>query len=77
MTRFFFIAFVLLALAPGGAFAQGGAAAGTTQQRKACNADARRFCKNAFKDGDMAIYSCLQTNAAKLKPACRKVIFGY
>jgi hypothetical protein len=78
MTRLFFIAFAFVALVPGGAFAQGTAGqSGTTQQRKACNADARRFCKNAFKDGDFAIYSCLQTNAAKLRPACRKVVFGY
>jgi hypothetical protein len=74
MTRSFFIAIAFLALAPIAAFAQG---AGNTDQRKACNADAQRFCRNVFKDGDMAIYSCLQTHAAKLKPSCRKVIMGF
>lgn len=73
MTRLFFIAFVFVALAPAGALAQ----SGTPEQRKACNSDVRRFCKNSLKDGDMAIYSCLQTNSAKLKASCRKVIFGY
>jgi hypothetical protein len=73
MTRLLSVSLVLLALAPAAANAQATAEEG----RKACNADARRFCKNVFKDGDMAIYSCLQTNAAKLKASCRKVVAGY
>jgi hypothetical protein len=73
MTRLFSIALLALTLVPAGAMAQ----SGSTEQRKACNADAKRFCKNVFKDGDMAVYSCLQTNSAKLKPSCRKVVFGY
>jgi hypothetical protein len=77
MTRLFLIAFFFIALAPGGAFAQQAGQSGNPQQRKACNADAKRFCKTAMQGGDMAIYSCLQTNADKLRPACRKVIFGY
>lgn len=73
MTRLIFTSLVLLALAPAAAFAQ----AGTAADRKACGGDAKRFCKNAFKDGDMAVYSCLQMNAAKLKAPCRKLITGY
>ncbi len=72
MRRLLPISLVLLALAPAAAHAQ----ASMDQNRKACSPDARRFCKNVFKDGDMAVYSCLQMNAAKLKPACRKVITG-
>ncbi len=73
MTRSLLIPAFLLALAPAAAVAQ----SGTPQDRKACNADARRFCSKVIKEGEMAVYSCLQMNAQKLTSPCRKVILGY
>ncbi|HVX99545.1 MAG TPA: hypothetical protein VHA55_07115 [Pseudorhodoplanes sp.] len=75
MTRpLFFAALLAAALLPAGAFAQ---SQGNAQDRKACTADARRFCRTVLKDGDMAVYSCLQMHAAKLRPACRQRVVGY
>jgi hypothetical protein len=75
MTRSLLLAALFAAtLAPAGAFAQ---SQGTPQDRKACSADARRYCRHVLKDGDMAVYSCLQMNAGKLRPACRQRVVGY
>lgn len=75
MMRLFFCAALATAvIVPANAFAQ---SQGTAQDRRACNGDAHRLCKKVLKDGDMAVYSCLQMNAARLKPACRKRVVGY
>jgi hypothetical protein len=67
------IAVFLLTLGADSAFAQ----SGSSSQRRACNGDAHRFCKRVMRQGEMAIYSCLQGNAARLSRRCRKVIVGY
>jgi len=74
MRSFCLATIVLAVLAPAGAFAQSQA---TAQDRRACHGDAQRFCRKVIRDGDMAVYSCLQMNAAKLRPACRKRVVGY
>ncbi len=66
------IAAALLSLVASSALAQ----SGSPQERRACNSDARRLCSRVIKDGDMAVYSCLQQNGNRLRKACRKVIFG-
>jgi len=46
---------------------------GTKQQQAACKPDVYRLCKEFMPDSGK-IYSCLQQNMRKLRPACRKVI---
>ncbi len=48
---------------------------GTPEQRAACRADVRRFCRTLGpEDGEMAFYRCLRENGAKLQPKCAEVV---
>lgn len=48
---------------------------GTPEQRAACRADVRRFCRSLGpEDGEMAFYRCLRENGAKLQPKCAEVV---
>jgi hypothetical protein len=50
---------------------------GTKEQRQACGADVGRYCKKVKpEDGPMAYLACLQTNRAKLRPACKAMLAG-
>ena len=50
---------------------------GTPEQRAACRADVRRFCRSVNpENGPLAYHSCLQANRAKLRKKCAKVIGG-
>ena len=69
MSAFRLTLVVALVAVSGAAFAQG-----TPQQRAACRGDVSRFCKGMNDTG--AIHGCLQSNYAKLRPACQKVISG-
>ncbi len=46
---------------------------GTKEQQRACKPDVYRFCKEFMPDSGK-IYSCLQQNMHKLRPACRKLV---
>ncbi len=48
-------------------------AQGTKEQQRACKPDVYRLCKKFIPDSGQ-IYSCLQENMRKLRPACRKVL---
>lgn len=50
------------------------AAQGTRADRAACTAPAKRYCKAVLSQGDMAVFSCLQQNAARIGAKCRRVI---
>ncbi|ETR76614.1 hypothetical protein X566_02425 [Afipia sp. P52-10] len=45
-------------------------AAGTLEQRRACRADAMRFCRQ-FVPNVPKITACMEQNIKKLSPACR------
>jgi hypothetical protein len=62
---------VFLALSPLAASAQG---QGSAADRRACTGPAKRFCRAVLSQGDMAVYSCLQQNAARIGAKCRRVI---
>jgi hypothetical protein len=48
---------------------------GTAEQRAACRADVRRFCRSVNPDeGEMAYYYCLLNNQTKLRPQCAEVV---
>lgn len=59
---------VLLALA---ATSTTGFAAGTHDQRRACRADAMKFCRQ-FVPHVERITACMHQNMRKLSPQCRK-----
>ena len=39
-----------------------------------CHGDARRLCHDVLRDGDGAVLSCFQQNAARLSGGCRKFL---
>lgn len=45
-------------------------AAGTPEQRRACRADAMRFCRE-FVPHVQKITACMERNVRRLSPACR------
>jgi hypothetical protein len=45
-------------------------AAGTPEQRRACRADAMKFCRE-FVPNVHKITSCMERNVRRLTPACR------
>jgi hypothetical protein len=49
---------------------------GTPEEQKACDADARRYCRTVLNQGDMAVLACLRQHQAKLSRACRAVLTG-
>ena len=55
-------------------FAQGAPRAGSTEQQKACRNDVVKLCRGLEQAGDMEIYQCLQSNAAKLSKRCRDAL---
>ena len=73
MRKAILLAAVFLTVLPEATFAQSGSPA----DRRACNGDARRFCGRVIKQGEMAVYSCLQQNATRLTRRCRRVVMGY
>ncbi len=58
-----------LLLAATAAFAQ----SGTPAERRACDADARRFCRDVLGI-EMLVLACLQENRSRISGACRKVL---
>ncbi len=68
--RLLAIAAILASYAAPAAFA-----AGTAQQRAACQDDAFRFCSDDVPD-PVAIEACLQRNIRSISPACQAQ-FGY
>jgi hypothetical protein len=58
-----------LLLAATAAFAQ----SGTPAERRACNADARRYCRDVIGI-EMLVLACLQDNRVRISRACRKVL---
>lgn len=44
---------------------------------KQCRSDLGRLCRDAAKDEDKAILTCLRDNEQKLGPACRKLLQSY
>ena len=63
------LALAALLLAASAAFAQ----SGTPAERRACNADARRLCRNVL-GSEMLVLACLQDNRSIISRACRKVL---
>lgn len=61
------IALVALAAAAGTTTSD---AAGTREQRRACRADAMKFCRDHVPNVKR-ITACMEKNIAKLSPACR------
>lgn len=49
---------------------------GTPEERAACAADVRKFCKSA-NDDTMRVLACLQTNRGKISAACNKVLVSH
>jgi hypothetical protein len=70
MQKALILAFLLAAF-PSIGFAQDDA---RMRGDKACRSDANRLCRKVLKQGDMVVLQCLQTNAKKISPACRKVL---
>jgi hypothetical protein len=58
-----------LLLAATAAFPQ----AGTPAERRACTADARRYCRDVIGI-EMLVLACLQDNRSRISAACRKVL---
>jgi len=52
------------------AFATPSFSQGTFEQRRACEADAMKFCKDVVPDVPK-ITACMKRNLAKLSPPCR------
>jgi hypothetical protein len=52
------------------ATAAAGLAAGTPEQRRACRADAMKFCRSEVPNVKR-ITACMEKNIAKLSPPCR------
>jgi hypothetical protein len=75
MKRHLPILTLALAILPAAALAAEEKHLGTPQQQRACRPDVLKFCR-AVQGGDIAIAKCLEANADKLTPACRKVIEG-
>lgn len=48
-------------------------AAGTAEERSACEPDVRRFCKQAGTD-EFVVLGCLKVNRTKLSKGCLKVL---
>jgi hypothetical protein len=72
MIRFGMIAAFLML--PTIAQAQTAPRRGTADEQKACNADARRHCRNVLEQGDMAVLACLQQHRTKLTRGCQAVL---
>ena len=49
---------------------------GTPEDQRACNGDARKFCRKVLAD-DMAVLHCFQQNRRKLSRACQAVLKKY
>jgi hypothetical protein len=49
---------------------------GTPEDQRACNGDARKFCRKVLAD-DMAVLRCFQQNRHKLSRACQAVLKKY
>ena len=65
-TRIFWLACLFaIATASTASFAEG-----TPEQRRACEADAMKFCRE-FVPNAKRITECMQKNVAKLSPLCR------
>lgn len=59
--------FTMLALV---AMANASHAAGTYEQRRACRADAMKFCRDQVPNVKR-VTACMERNIGKLSPACR------
>jgi hypothetical protein len=75
MQRYSRVLALALAILPVAALAAEEKHLGTPQQQRACRPDVLKHCR-AVQGGDVAIAKCLEANADKLTPACRKVIEG-
>jgi len=70
------IAFVIASAPAWAENAQNGGMPHNQAEERACNGDARRFCKEALGD-DFRVGSCLQDHKDRLSHACRAVLEGH
>lgn len=66
MTRFLFIACLVLCAS--------GASAQQQPGHDACARDVTRFCRSVMNNGDQAVLACLREHRARLSKACDKVL---
>ena len=43
-------------------------------QQRACGHDVSRHCRRYIREGDMAVYQCLQANREHLSASCRRIV---